>query len=61
MNKIRLFLRGYFQCSPDSFEPRMKSVMIESKELHDLFTEGFEVIGAEKPPEGQNGLKENKE
>ena len=54
MNKIRLFLRGYFQCSPDNFEPRMKSVMIESKELHDLFVEGFEVIGAEKPPEGQN-------
>ncbi len=54
MDKIRLIIKGYSQCSPDAWEPMLRTVKIESKELHDLITKGYEVIGAEKPPEGQN-------
>jgi DnaJ-class molecular chaperone len=44
---VRIFLRGYFQCSPDSFEPRMRSVELSSDALLEHINKGFEVIGAE--------------
>ena len=45
--KTRVFLRGYFQCSPDAFEPRMTSVDVESSELFTKCRSGYEVVGAE--------------
>jgi len=47
MDKIRLIIKGYFQCSPDAWEPIMKTVIIENKELYELLNKGFRVIGSE--------------
>lgn len=45
--KVRIFLRGYFQCSPDDFDSYMKSYEIESGELSKLLEDGYRIIGGE--------------
>ncbi len=49
MNKIRLILEGYFQCTPDHFEKVMKTIEIESAELEYLLANGYTVIGNDNP------------
>lgn len=47
MNNIRIILRGYFQCSPDDWEARHKTLEIEDESLLELLKKGWEVQGAE--------------
>ncbi len=55
MDKIRLIIKGYSQCSPDAWEPMLRTVKIESKELFQLLEKGFEVIGSEIIKEETDG------
>ncbi len=57
MNKVRVFLRGFFQCSPDDFEPIMESIVVESPELSKSLKSGYRIIGGEKET---SDTKENK-
>ena len=52
-DKIRLIIKGYFQCSPDDWAPIIRTVNIESKELYDLIKEGYQVIGSELIKDGE--------
>ena len=57
MPKVRIVLRGHFQCSPDKFDAHHRTVVVDSEELFGFVKEGYNAVGSEIETSENDGKK----